>query len=283
MSIKNIPTQIAALNTKMNVKTIALSSFVGVSSLLLFANSAYALIGALFGAAASGVGYVACRDAAEIDGVITDAEAAACLLLVADPIGEDITNVEFSATFDASKFEVIPEPFYFGDFSESGAFFPLSIPIIGEKVSPEEYPDFNLNLALNPRTGASSSFVVDNTNGTLDLNMDLSANPVPGNSEPQNFFAFQLQLIDRKGAISGIEYFDTPGDYDVDISFTCTTTVEPPSCGSNTPVYGFNIHTVPEPASIFSLLAFGTLGTVTTLNRKLKSSNSTGKNLDKVS
>ena len=105
-------------------KSLTLSFVFTLVSFPLLIDPAHAMFGGPFTTGASALGYLVCRDAAELDGVKTGPEAAGCILLTFDPIGEDVTNISLSVTFDPNKFEAVPEPFYFGDFSESGAFFP---------------------------------------------------------------------------------------------------------------------------------------------------------------
>jgi hypothetical protein len=56
----------------MNTKSFVISSVLSVSFLLFLSNSVQAALGTVFTAGFSVLGYKACRDAAAIDGVITD-------------------------------------------------------------------------------------------------------------------------------------------------------------------------------------------------------------------
>lgn len=236
-----------------------------------YASPAHAAFGGPVAAKASIIGYFACIEAADLDGVITPAERRACMLIAFDPVVEGVTSANLSLTFDPNKFQVSPIPLFFGDFSESGAFLPLVEPVVGSQLPLEPAPAFDFDLSLSPRTGSSYSFVVDNTNGTVNLSMDFTNNPIPVNAAPQNFFG--IQVLSKVGPVSGIQYFDTPGNYDfVQTSFSCTLADRVANCGSSTPIEGVNISTVPEPNGILGSVA--SLGILAFIQKRLNTRHS---------
>jgi len=184
---------------------------------------------------------------------------ALCFLLMADPPAAGISSISWGGTFDTNSFEIFPMPLYFGDFSESGTFIRLAPGMPGALMPLNEDPGIIEENHYNPRTGAISSFVVDNVNGSFSLALDLSANPVPLNAPPQNFFG--VYVHDKRGPIAGIEYFsEASADQSKagwmnfsDVQCTGTST-----CGSNFPVSSLRVQSVPAPLPILGLgAAFG--------------------------
>lgn len=251
--------------TRARRAVFCLGSFLFFS--LVGTNAYAALVPTPPTAIASGLGYIACIEAAEIDGKVTWIEKGLCATMVFDPSPADVTAIDISFEFDANKFSVRDIPLFFGDFSESGTYLPLVAPVTGGKQSLEEINDsiFDPNLALKPRTGSTYLFEVDNVAGTVHFFLDTSANPIAGNSPPQNFFGFQIETKSGQ-SFSNVEYFDAPGiGYDLaQTSFLCTRLDDLSSgCGSDTPVNGMEFGLVSEPsaAALMGLALLGIVGT----------------------
>ena len=192
----------------------------------------------------------------------TRAERLACKAILLDPPADQVKSVDFTLSFDAGRFEVIDTERYLGVFSESGTQVPLTLATIGGVQAFEPDPGIDWSTTTNPRAGTVGDLVVNNALGIASLAFDLSSNPTPPGSEAQNFFAFLIRTKDLS-PITGIEYFDEPGTYDVQFtSFSCLT-VDDVACGTGHPVYGFNL-TIPEPST---LALFGAASLFATFGR----------------
>jgi hypothetical protein len=122
------------------------------------------------------------------------------------------------------------------------------------------------------------------------LTVSWSADPgIVTEDEPMNIFGIVFKSISEKDLYFEIEspesasanlYQDTAAQ-----SLTCIPPdeTEPQPCGYPDEPIKFSVTTVPEPTSAFSFLAFSTLGAASTLKRKLKSSQSSEKELEKLS
>jgi hypothetical protein len=208
-------------------------------------------------AIASAIGLAACLEAAAIDGKITWGERIACYSIAFDPLAETVTGIELALTFDPNKIQFEDAVYFFGDLSASGAYLPLTTPIYGSDVPLTPVPDltvFDPDGSDMPRPGTTFVLTVDNMLGTLLLILDFSSNPIPAGVPAQNLFG--LNMLTNGQPVTSIQYADTPGSYDVNqVSFVCRSPQGVIGCGSDTPVYGWNITTVPEPASALLLLS----------------------------
>ena len=187
---------------------------------------------------------------------------AACFLLMADPPVAGITSISWGGTFDPNSFEILPIPFYFGDFSESGVFIRTAPGTPGGILPLNEDPGIIEENHYNPRAGAKSNFVVDNVNGSFSLTLDLSANPVPLDAQPQNFFGVFVR--DKRGPVAGIEYFKearAPQPATGWMNFGDVQCTGVATCGSDSPVSSITVYSVPEPSTwAMMLVGFGTIG-----------------------
>jgi len=189
---------------------------------------------------------------------------AACFLLMADPPAAGIESISWGGTFDPNLFEVWADPLYFGDFSESGVFVPLNPGLPGGVRPLNSDPGIIEEDHYNPRSGAVTSFIVDNVNGSFSLTMDLSANPVPLDAPPQNFFGIFVRS--KTGPVVGVEYFsDTLASaVNGQMSFNDVQCTGVATCGSDAPVARISVTSVPEPTTwAMLLLGFGVAGAIT--------------------
>lgn len=211
-------------------------------------------------AIASAIGLAACLEAAEIDGRISWLERAACYSIAFDPPAEEVSGIDLSLSFDPAKIQFQDAVFFFGDLSASGAYLPLTTPVYGSAQPLTPVPDlavFDPAGSALPRPGTLVTLMVDNILGNLTLSLDFGANPIPAGAPAQNLLA--LNMLTKGRPVTSIRYYDTPGDYDVmQTSFVCRSPDGVIGCGSDTPVYGFDVTTVPLPAS--ALLLMGGLG-----------------------
>lgn len=187
---------------------------------------------------------------------------AACFLLMADPPAAGITSISWGGTFDPDSFEILPTPFYFGDFSESGVFIRTAPGAPGGIRPLNDDPGIIEENHYQPRAGAISNFVVDNVNGYFSLTLDLSANPVPLDAQPQNFFG--VYVHDKRGPVAGVEYFNEAGAPQSSTGWMnfgdvqCTGVA---TCGSDSPVSSITVSSVPEPSTWAMMIAgFGAIG-----------------------
>jgi hypothetical protein len=214
----------------------------------------------------SAVAYLSCLAKAP-----TKKEAAKCALILLDPPSNEVVSIDLTLTYDPTRVSILADPRFFGVFSDSGVEVPLVSPTIGGVQPLLPLPGIDLDDTKVPRSGSLVTFTADNVLGIAHLSWDLSANPTPSGAPPQNFFGYQLTSL--VGPITGIEYFDTPGNYDVMVSSWSCKLADQQSCGSSTPVMGFTITTgpeVPEPASWAMMTAgFGWVGSALRTRRKV--------------
>ena len=198
------------------------------------------------------------------------------VLLILDPPGNNVSQIGFTMKYDTNKIKIGPDPsaFFFCDFSDGGVCPPIETQTGVAELLEGDFP------LQGPRPGTVFTFTNNEDTGTLTLDYNLTANPADGTGD-RNFFGFDLDVLT---SFNAVEYFEQPGNYDIYFErFSCTANGIADSCGSSNPVAGINFIKVPEPSSILSILALGTLGAASTLKRQLKSSNSTEKETTKVS
>lgn len=185
-----------------------------------------------------------------------------CFLLMADPPAAGISSISWGGNFDPNSFEILPTPFYFGDFSESGVFIRTAPGTPGGILPLNEDPGIIEENHYNPRAGAISNFVVDNVNGFFNLTMDLSANPVPFDAQSQNFFG--IYVYDKRAPVAGIEYFSEANaglGATGWMNFSDVQCTGIATCGSDNPVSSITVYSVPEPSTwAMMIVGFGALG-----------------------
>lgn len=215
---------------------------------------AHALAGGIAGALLSAYAYDKC----------VEAKRSFCELLLLDPAGQDVTFISVLIRYDPTKMEIDPHAFLFCDFSGSGQCPPIIPAAFGSPQPLAADPGIDLSLAT-PRPGTAFTFTNDVTTGTLTVTYDLSANPAPG-SGPRNFLGIGLYRTPAFASANAVQYFNTPGTYDLTISSaSCTTLDGVNQCGSQHPVVGLNFVTsIPEPSTVLllgsalpSLLGYG--------------------------
>ncbi|MFN7217327.1 PEP-CTERM sorting domain-containing protein [Microcystis sp.] len=198
------------------------------------------------------------------------------VLLILDPPGNNVSQIGFTMKYDTNKIKIGPDPsaFFFCDFSDGGVCPPIETQTGVAELLEGDFP------LQGPRPGTVFTFTNNEDTGTLTLDYNLTANPADGTGD-RNFFGFDLDVLT---SFNAVEYFEQPGNYDIYFErFSCTANGIADSCGSSNPVAGINFIKVPEPSSILSILALGTLGAASTLKRQLKSSKSSEKETAKVS
>ena len=199
-----------------------------------------------------------------------------CEFLLLDPPGNNVSQIGFTMKYDTNKIRIDTNPsaFFFCDFSDGGFCPPIETQTGVAELLEGDFP------LQGPRPGTVFTFTNNEDTGTLTLDYNLTANPADGTGD-RNFFGFALDVLT---SFNAVEYFEQPGNYDIYFErFSCTANGIADSCGSSNPVAGINFIKVPEPTSILSLLALGTLGAASTLKRQLKSSKSSEKETTKVS
>jgi PEP-CTERM motif len=181
-----------------------------------------------------------------------------CAVAVYDPPGEGVNHVGFTLQYDPSRVKVFPMPDsgFLCDFSENG-----DCPEPHPQIGTVRIPFGNLHLG-DAKPGTSFIFNIDEITGTVFLDYDLSANPATGEG---NRFFFGLAMAPLQTFDGTVTIFDTPGIYDIYFTQSiCQSTIDgrPAFCRSDTPAFGMNFNTVPEPSTI-GLLGAG-LATIAT-------------------
>lgn len=241
---------------------------IAVVSLILLvqpgkAHGAAATFGAEF---ASLLAYTICRDAE------TPPSVQNCLgvAILFDPSAVRITDVSLSLRYDPSMW--IFRPDWSGvlcDFSKNGP-CPMDRAAVG--TFPVSRFTWNPGDPLpvvpgEPRSGATLVVTDDRTQGVVSFSYSF-ASPLTL-SEEQNIFQLGFEPVTPFGGLVAT-YHDQPGNYQfTQTNFNCTAVDSSGSCGSNTPITGFDLRPVPEPTT---LLLFGTglAGVAMKMRRRLK-------------
>jgi PEP-CTERM motif len=167
-----------------------------------------------------------------------------------DPPTVGLTSLSFSYEYDPTLWTFLP--------NESGLLCELSLG--GGCPSPEaqigtfpltELPDTATPGA--PLPGASLSVVNDAAAGIVTISYVLGSPILSDATETSDRNIFLLMFEAAVPFDAGsllVTYFDQPGNYQfTQLSASCTTTHPEWTCGSDTPVTGLSISTVPEPAT----------------------------------
>lgn len=193
-----------------------------------------------------------------------------------DPPVNDITSISFEFFFNPSRFvPVANSAGFLCSFTSSGN-CPVESPGVGTQPLQATTTPPITGLAK----GTQSIVVGSNS---VSVNATFSS-PITAASD-ELFFAMAFEplfeIADNAHVIYSQELLPD-ADYSV-TSYSCTTLDNLNSCGSENYTVSFKVIKTPEPSTILSLLALGTLGAASTLKRKLKPSQSTEKETTKVS
>jgi hypothetical protein len=193
-----------------------------------------------------------------------------------DPPVNGVTSISFDFFFNPSHFVPVADSAGFlCSFTSSG-----NCPVESPGVGTQPIGITTTPPITGPAKGTQSIVVGSNS---VSVNATFSS-PITAASD-ELFFAMKFEplfeITDNTRIIYSQELLPN-ADYYV-ISYSCTTLDNRNSCGSEDYTASFKVIKTPEPTSILSLLALGTLGAASTLKRKLKPSKSTEKETTKVS
>ena len=184
-----------------------------------------------------------------------------------------LTNKEEIVLFEAARTEYLEEqkPKKVGQVLKNGS--PLATFIPGKDLTEAltfYFIDSETDLPTTSPISIGSVFYEVNLDPTTDI-WNLIGSSTDSSSNFEVIFNLPLDFVEP--IIRGIPY---------DINGVPIVIPANDGPGNVAIGYAFNVATTPEPASILSLLALGTIGAASTLKRKLKPSQSTEKETTKV-
>jgi len=176
-----------------------------------------------------------------IDCLLRDPSADYCesLMILADPPANGITDISMSIKYNPTLWTFRENKSGFlCDFSSNGDCPPATASV--GSFQPKQL-SFNKG---DPLPGSTVSIINDPVNGLVSLSYHLQ-DPITSVID-QNFFMFYFDYVKKFSPTDiTVEYFDTPGTYDfTQTNFSCTTSLGD-SCGSPTPITGFNVKIKP--------------------------------------
>jgi hypothetical protein len=177
------------------------------------------------------------------------------LAVIADPPAAGVVSVGTSLKYDKSRWSFRPDlSGFLCDFSSNGDCPPANAPVGTFLLSNLPSLDFKPG---NPLPGSNVSLINDTVNGLVSLNYSFNS-PLLSQVD-RNFFMFMFESQQAfNPSTTIIQTFDKPGNYDfIQINATCSAIINgiTNTCGSDTPIYGFNVLAVPEPSGNLGSIA----------------------------
>ena len=200
-------------------------------------------------------------------GPLTNAELA--VILLADPPVASVSGFSLSVGYDPSRYTFAPSMSgVLCGFAVGGSCAPPSAVYGSYLISDLPILDFTAGA---PLPGAVLTMTDDTVAGIVTVSYSL---PTPldfTTSGDTNLFAFYFEAKSPYNPYATYAtFYDKPGTYDfTQLGASCISTLP---CGSDTPVYGIDIRSVPEPSTWAMLgIGFAALVGVQRLNRRLRS------------
>lgn len=182
------------------------------------------------------------------------------VILLADPPVAQVSGLSITIGYNPNRFSFVSSlSGLLCEFSVDGSCPPPSAVYGSHLLSSLPVVRADSFAVGTPLPGSTLQVTDDTIGGVVSVVYTLAA-PLTLDGSDRNFFAFAFRALQTYNPFATVAtFFDKPGNYDFNqLQSSCVASI--PQCGSNTPVYGVNIVSIPEPSTYALLLAgFGML------------------------